>query len=109
MDPHYYDSVISVFIDLYRKGYVYRGKRMINWDPKAKTALSGMDDSTLLGTWRMMKGDREIFAVPRIGMVRSIMLNHWYHHRGQLSVYLRELDVPIPSIYGPSADENPFG
>ena len=75
---------------------------------KAKTALTGMDDSTLLGTWRMMKGDREIFAVPRIGMLRSIMLNHWYHHRGQLSVYLRELDVPIPSIYGPSADENPF-
>ena len=75
---------------------------------KAKTALSGMDDSTLLGTWRMLKGDREIFAVPRIGMLRSIMLNHWYHHRGQLSVYLRELDVPLPSIYGPSADENPF-
>lgn len=40
MDPHYYDSVISVFIDLYNKGYIYRGKRMINWDPKAKTALS---------------------------------------------------------------------
>jgi uncharacterized damage-inducible protein DinB len=36
------------------------------------------------------------------------MLNHWYHHRGQLSAYLRELDVPVPSIYGPSADENPF-
>lgn len=39
---------------------------------------------------------------------RSLMLNHWYHHRGQLSVYLRLLDVSIPSIYGPSADENPF-
>ena len=38
-----------------------------------------------------------------------VMLNHWYHHRGQLTVYLRQLDVPIPSIYGPSADENPFG
>src|SRR5829696_3801339 len=75
---------------------------------KAKTALSGLDDATLLGTWRMMKGDREVFAVPRIGLLRSIMLNHWYHHRGQLSVYLRELDVPVPSIYGPSADENPF-
>src|SRR5215216_1904965 len=40
MDPHYYDSVINIFIDLYNKGYIYRGKRMINWDPKAKTALS---------------------------------------------------------------------
>ena len=47
--------------------------------------------------------------IPRIAFLRSVMLNHWYHHRGQLSVYLRALDVPIPSIYGPSADENPFG
>ena len=45
----------------------------------------------------------------RVGaLLRSIMLNHWYHHRGQLSVYLREVGVPVPSIYGPSADENPF-
>ena len=75
---------------------------------KAKKVLAGMDDSTLNSTWRMMQGEREVFAIPRGAMLRSIMLNHWYHHRGQLSVYLRELDVPIPSIYGPSADENPF-
>ena len=75
---------------------------------KAKQALSGMDDATLMATWRMMQGEREVFALPRVALLRSIMLNHWYHHRGQLSVYLRELDVPIPSIYGPSADENPF-
>jgi uncharacterized damage-inducible protein DinB len=75
---------------------------------KAKKALAGMDDVTLMGTWRMMQGERELFATPRAAFLRSIMLNHWYHHRGQLSVYLRELDVPIPSIYGPSADENPF-
>ncbi len=67
-----------------------------------------MDDAALLATWRMMKGERELFAVPRVALLRSIMLNHWYHHRGQLTVYLRELGVPIPSIYGPSADENPF-
>ena len=75
---------------------------------KAKSVLSGMDDVTLNATFRMMKGEREIFAIPRVAMLRSIMLNHWYHHRGQLTVYLRELGVPIPSIYGPSADENPF-
>jgi uncharacterized damage-inducible protein DinB len=75
---------------------------------KAKKALSGMDDATLMETWRLMQGEREVFAVPRATLLRSIMLNHWYHHRGQLTVYLRELDVPIPSIYGPSADENPF-
>ena len=75
---------------------------------KAKRVLGGVDDATLLETWRMVQGEREVFAVPRVALLRSIMLNHWYHHRGQLTVYLRELDVPIPSIYGPSADENPF-
>jgi uncharacterized damage-inducible protein DinB len=75
---------------------------------KARSLLGGMDDAALMSTWRMMRGDREVLALPRIAFIRSIMLNHWYHHRGQLSVYLKELDVPIPSIYGPSADENPF-
>ena len=76
---------------------------------KAKRLLGPMDDTAIMATWRMLQGDRELLAIPRIAMLRSIMLNHWYHHRGQLSVYLRELDVPIPSIYGPSADESPFG
>jgi len=75
---------------------------------KAKRLLGKMDDGTITATWRMMRGDKEVLAIPRIAMLRAIMLNHWYHHRGQLSVYLRELDVPVPSIYGPSADENPF-
>ena len=75
---------------------------------KAKKALGGMDDAALMATWRLMQGDRELFAIPRVAFLRSIMLNHWYHHRGQLTVYLRQLGVPIPSIYGPSADENPF-
>jgi uncharacterized damage-inducible protein DinB len=76
---------------------------------KAKRALGGQDDASLASMWRLMDGDRELFAVPRGTLLRTLMLNHWYHHRGQLSVYLRELDVPVPSIYGPSADENPFG
>jgi uncharacterized damage-inducible protein DinB len=75
---------------------------------QAKRILGGMNDAALLATWRLMRGDREILAIPRIAFLRSIMLNHWYHHRGQLTVYLRELGVPLPSIYGPSADENPF-
>ena len=75
---------------------------------KAKAALAKLDDTAILETWRLMHGDRELFAVPRIATLRSVMLNHWYHHRGQLTVYLRELDVAVPSIYGPSADENPF-
>jgi uncharacterized damage-inducible protein DinB len=75
---------------------------------KAKTILGGMNDAALGETWRLMHGDQEVMALPRGAVLRSIMLNHWYHHRGQLSVYLRSLGVPLPSIYGPSADENPF-
>lgn len=75
---------------------------------KAKELLGGMDDSTMAATWRVLDGERELMAVPRGAFLRSVMLNHWYHHRGQLSVYLRQLNVPVPSIYGPSADENPF-
>jgi uncharacterized damage-inducible protein DinB len=74
----------------------------------AKKVLGGMDDAAVMATWRMMAGEREVLAVPRVVLLRSLLLNHWYHHRGQLTVYLKELDVPIPSIYGPSADENPF-
>ena len=75
---------------------------------KVREVLVGMNDAALMATWRLMHGDRELLAMPRAAMLRSVMLNHWYHHRGQLTVYLRELGVAIPSIYGPSADENPF-
>ena len=74
----------------------------------AEECLAGMTEQKARGNWRLTFKDREIFSKPRINVVRSIMLNHWYHHRGQLSVYLRLLDVPVPVIYGRSADENPF-
>lgn len=75
----------------------------------AKSILGGVSDATMTETWRLVAGDRELLAMPRAAFVRAIMLNHWYHHRGQLLVYLRQLDIPVPSVYGPSADENPFG
>jgi uncharacterized damage-inducible protein DinB len=74
----------------------------------AKAALAGASDATMLETWRLVAGDRELLALPRAAFLRTVMLNHWYHHRGQLLVYLRQLDVPLPSVYGPTADENPF-
>ena len=74
----------------------------------AKEVLNSLDDTTVTSTWTLTAGDKILMSMPRLGVVRAIMLNHWYHHRGQLSVYLRELGVPLPSIYGPSADENPF-
>jgi hypothetical protein len=61
-----------------------------------------------LGNWRLTSNGKEVFTIPSVGLLRTIMLNHWYHHRGQLSVYLRLLEVPVPVIYGRSADENPF-
>jgi uncharacterized damage-inducible protein DinB len=75
---------------------------------KARTILRQMNEADLARIWRVVDGDREVMAIPIGAMLRSIMLNHWYHHRGQLSVYLRQVGVPVPSIYGPSADENPF-
>ena len=74
----------------------------------AKRTLSGVNDAKAMELWTVALDGREVFTIPRIAFLRSIMLNHWYHHRGQLSTYLRQLDVPVPSIYGPSADENPF-
>ena len=75
---------------------------------KAKHHLGGLDDAAMGRTWRLMSDGREVMAMPRAAFARAIMLNHWYHHRGQLLVYLRLLDLPVPSVYGPTADENPF-
>ncbi len=76
--------------------------------PAAEKFLSELTEEKAEANWRLMKGDRELFHQPRMNVVRSIMLNHWYHHRGQLSVYLRLLDVALPVIYGRSADTDPF-
>jgi uncharacterized damage-inducible protein DinB len=74
----------------------------------AKAALNGWDDAAMMQTWTMSKDGKTLMSVPRAGLLRAIMLNHWYHHRGQIQVYLRLLDVPVPSVYGPTADEMPF-
>ncbi len=73
-----------------------------------KAALAGIDDARANAPWRMMFREREIFALPRIRVMRMMCLNHMIHHRGELVVYLRLLDVPVPVVYGRSADENPF-
>lgn len=76
---------------------------------QARALLGGMDDARALSLWTMSRDGKTVMSMPRLALLRAIMLNHWYHHRGQLTVYLRLLDVPVPSVYGPSADENPFG
>ena len=70
-----------------------------------REVLPCFDDAAMAENWRMVAGDRELIAMPRAKFLRDIMLSHWYQHRGQFSVYLRLLDVPVPSTWGPSADE----
>ena len=75
---------------------------------KAKEVLSGMSNEAAMSTLNITFGGKPALSIPKIAFIRSIMMNHIYHHRGQLSVYLRLLEIPVPSIYGPSADVNPF-
>ena len=72
---------------------------------RAREGLSRRTDPELLVPWTLKSGDHQIFTLPRISAIRGFVMNHSIHHRGQLSVYLRLRDVPLPPIYGPSADE----
>lgn len=74
----------------------------------AQQILGSMDDGRIRQTWKLTKNGKDLMAAPRVVLLRPFLLNHWYHHRGQLSVYLRLLNIPLPSVYGPTADENPF-
>jgi len=76
---------------------------------QARSLIGAMDDARATSIWSMKNDGQTVMSLPRIAVLRGILLNHWYHHRGQLTVYLRCLGVALPSVYGPSADENPFG
>jgi uncharacterized damage-inducible protein DinB len=71
----------------------------------ARAALAGCSDSEMMAPWTLKAGGQEIFTMPKIAAIRSFVMNHLIHHRGQLTVYLRLKDVPLPPIYGPTADE----
>lgn len=72
---------------------------------QARAALVGRADAELMAPWTLSHGGRTVFTMPKVAVLRSFVFNHLIHHRGQLSVYLRMHDVPLPSMYGPSADE----
>lgn len=72
---------------------------------EARDAIGSASDATLLGDWSLLSGGKVMFTMPRIAVLRSFVMNHLIHHRGQLSVYCRMCDVPLPSIYGNTADE----
>ncbi len=71
----------------------------------ARDALAAASDETLLGPWTLRSGGQTAFTMPKVAVLRSFVMNHMIHHRGQLTVYLRMNDVPLPALYGPSADE----
>ena len=88
-----------------------KAELMATFDKNAaamRSALTGKSDAELLAMWTLRRGGKTIFSMPKTAVLRSFVLSHLIHHRGQLSVYLRLLDVPVPSIYGPSADEPSF-
>lgn len=70
----------------------------------AREAIASTSDGEMMVAWTLKNGGKDVFSMPRVGVLRSFVMNHLIHHRGQLSVYLRLQDVPLPSIYGPSAD-----
>jgi uncharacterized damage-inducible protein DinB len=71
----------------------------------ARGAIAGASDQHLMNPWTLLKGGKKLFSLPRIVVLRSFVMNHMIHHRGQLTVYLRMNDAPVPAIYGPTADE----
>ncbi len=73
---------------------------------KAVECLKKADDAKFMENWSMRNGDKIFFTLPKAAVLRSFTFNHEYHHRAQLGIYLRLLDIPVPGVYGPSADEN---
>ena len=72
----------------------------------ARAALAAADDSKMLAPWSLMAGGKTIMTMPRVAVIRTFVMNHNIHHRAQLGVYLRLNDIPVPGVYGPSADES---
>jgi uncharacterized damage-inducible protein DinB len=74
-----------------------------------RQAIAGASDEHLMKDWSLLRAGQTILQMPRISVLRMFCMNHVIHHRAQLGVYLRLNDIPVPSIYGPSADEGTFG
>ena len=76
---------------------------------EGRAAIAGASDAEFMKPWSLLKNGQKLMTLPKIVILRSFVMNHIIHHRAQLGVYLRLNDVPVPAIYGPSADENPMG
>ena len=85
-----------------------RKDALANFDKEAAEARAGLasaSDQDMLKGWTLLAGGKEIFTMPRTAVIRGMVMNHLIHHRAQLGVYFRLLDVPVPGLHGPSADE----
>lgn len=84
-----------------------RSEILAAFDENTRKTRAGMDrtDAEYLGRWTLKRGDQEMFSMPRVAAFRTFLMYHLVHHRGQLSVYLRLNNIPVPAIYGPTADE----
>lgn len=92
-----------------REALTTRAAVLAEWDeqaPKLEATLAGLDDAALAAVWTLRQGDLVLFSQPRLVAYRTFGVSHMVHHRGQLGVYLRLLGVPVPGVYGPSADEH---
>lgn len=76
---------------------------------EARAVIAGASDEELMKPWSLLQNGKSLMTLPKVAVLRSFVMNHLIHHRAQLGVYLRLNDIPVPSIYGPSSDENPFG
>jgi len=76
---------------------------------EARAALASVSDAEMMKAWKLLAGGKEIFTMPRVACIRGMVMNHIIHHRAQLTVYYRLLGVPVPGLYGPSADEGQPG
>ena len=91
-----------------RKEYTDPAELVADLDKNVSDALEVLEntsDEAMAGTWTLRNGEQKFFTLPKPAVMRSFVMNHIVHHRGQLSVYMRLLDIPLPSIYGPTADE----
>jgi len=85
---------------------------LADFDEKSKALVQALDaatDEQLMATWTLRHGEKVLAALPSGASLRGFVISHMIHHRAQLGVYLRLLDISLPATYGPSADENPFG
>ena len=89
-----------------------RAELLAGFDQKvaeARAAIEGASDAEMMKPWSLLQNGKVMLTMPKAAVLRSFVMNHLVHHRAQLGVYLRLNDIPVPSVYGPSADENPMG